>query len=203
MTLRHPRAAVATIAVCALVVVLAGPATAAAPARAREVVSAGKVSVDQYVHKLCVDFAAWRKKLTKISNAYSAKSTSSIGSVDDLRSATTKFFDNAGSQTEKLASQLGRIGTPSTANGSKIAKALKTAIASVADAFRSAATDVRNIKATDLSSFATELQTISTKSQQDISAAGDAFTGIGSRYRSAAFDKAEQSDPACKPLRNS
>jgi HPt (histidine-containing phosphotransfer) domain-containing protein len=206
MTSRSLRAALAALAACALAAALAVPAAAAAPANATTgavaAVAAGKVSVDQYVHDLCVDFAAWRKKLAKISKAYSASSTS-IGSVDDLRTATTTFFDKAGSQTEKLASQLGGIGTPKTANGSKIATALTTAISQVADAFHSAATDVRNIVATDLSAFATELQTISDKSQQDISAAGEAFTTIGSRYRSAGFDKAEKSDPACKPLRNS
>jgi hypothetical protein len=199
--MRRPRRALLAALLALTTILLPAfvlPAITASAARAA--VPDAKVAVPRYVHSLCVDFVAWRKRLVKLGNSYSRR-TGSSSSVDTLRTSTAKFFDDAGATTAKLTRQLRRIGTPATDHGAEIAAALGDAITNVATAFRSAATQVSGITATDAASFADQLQAISSASQKQISDAGVEFAGVGARFRAGDFDSAESSDPACKPLR--
>jgi hypothetical protein len=157
------------------------------------------VSVKNYVHSLCVDFAAWRAKLQQLANTLT-DDTKNVTSIDELKNQTSAFFNDASTATGDLADKLDALGTPKVANGSKISGVVANGIAQVGDAFQSAATQVSAITTTDPTEFSSQVQSIGSESQQRLSEIGKTFTNIGKRYKATAFKKAQKADRACKSL---
>ena len=75
------------------------------------------VSAKNYAHALCVDFTAWRAKPQSLTNALS-DDTKNLTSIDELKSRTSTYFNDASTATGDLADKLDAIGTPKVANGS-------------------------------------------------------------------------------------
>jgi hypothetical protein len=192
----------ATLVTFAMAIALAVAGLVSAAAAAPGAVPTKSVSAKNYAHALCVDFAAWRAKLQSLTDALDTD-TKNLTSIDELKSRTSTYFNDASTATGDLADKLDAIGTPKVANGSKISGVVANAIAQVGDAFQSAATQVSGITTTDPTEFSSEVQTIGNESGQQISDIGKAVKSAGKRFKATAFNKAEKADQVCKSLDSS
>jgi hypothetical protein len=182
------RALLTTCLVAGLVAASAGTADAAT------------VSPSKWAPKFCTALETWSNTIAEEGSSLQTTLSGQTGNLTAARDELVSFLGKSVAATQTAVTAMKKAGTPSSANGDKIAGKFVTGLQAVQKEFVKAKAKAAAISTTDATAFATTGKEI----QQDLdnadSTVSASFNGIGKLDKGKKLETAIKAAPACSFL---
>ena len=157
---------------------------------------------DEWASSVCGALQTWEDDLRSGSQQLSAD----IRASSDTKSVKEKlvtFLENAETSTEKMVDDVKSAGAPDVKDGPAIQQDLESGFTNARTSFEQAVTQAKSLPTNNPQALTTGLTTLAQKIQSELTATGNHFSDLESKYDVSDLNKAMADEPACKPFASS
>lgn len=149
----------------------------------------GTVDVDEWAGEFCGNFDTW---MTAVQDA-GTNVADSMGDSTDLESAKTAvvgLFETISSETETLIGAIEDGGAPDIEDGEALVDDLVGKFTEFNDSIESAQAEAEGLDTADPAAFATDVQSVVSTFQTEVTEVGNSFSELDSKYPSEELNDA-------------
>ena len=183
----------------ALLSTLAILAFAAAGCGGGDSSSASGTKPETWSADVCGALQTWEDDLKSGSQQLS----SDIQSSTDLKSVKQKlvaFLQNAQQSTDKMVADVKSAGAPAVKDGPAIQSDLESGLTEARGSFQHAVTQAKKLPTNDPRALTTGLSSLAQTIQGELTATGNHFSNLDTKYDVGDLNKAMAAEPSCKPF---
>ena len=161
--------------------------------------SASGTKPETWSADVCGALQTWEDELKSGSQQLS----SDIRSSSDLRSVKVKlvaFLQNAQQSTQKMVDDVKSAGAPAVKDGPAIQRDLESGLTEARVSFQRAVTQAKKLPTNNPQALTTGLSSLAQTIQSELTATGDHFSNLDTKYDVGDLNKAMADEPACKPF---
>jgi len=161
--------------------------------------SASGTKPETWSADVCGALQTWEDDLKSGSQQLS----SDIRSSTDLKSVKQKlvaFLQNADQSTEKMVADVKSAGAPAVKDGPAIQSDLESGLTEAQGSFQRAVTRAKKLPTNDPRTLTTGLSSLATTIQGELTATGNHFSNLDTKYDVGDLNKAMAAEPSCKPF---
>jgi len=161
--------------------------------------SASGTKPETWSADVCGALQTWEDDLKSGSQQLS----SDIRSSTDLKSVKQKlvaFLQNADQSTEKMVADVKSAGAPAVKDGPAIQSDLESGLTEAQGSFQRAVTQAKKLPTNDPRTLTTGLSSLATTIQGELTATGNHFSNLDTKYDVGDLNKAMAAEPSCKPF---
>ena len=161
--------------------------------------SASGTKPETWSADVCGALQTWEDDLKSGSQQLS----SDIHSSTDLKSVKQKlvaFLQNADQSTEKMVADVKSAGAPAVKDGPAIQSDLESGLTEAQGSFQRAVTQAKKLPTNDPRTLTTGLSSLATTIQGELTATGNHFSNLDTKYDVGDLNKAMAAEPSCKPF---
>ena len=161
--------------------------------------SASGTKPETWSADVCGALQTWEDDLKSGSQQLS----SDIQSSTDLKSVKQKlvaFLQNAQQSTEKMVADVKSAGAPAVKDGPAIQSDLESGLTEARGSFQHAVTQAKKLPTNDPRALTTGLSSLAQTIQGELTATGNHFSNLDTKYDVGDLNKAMAAEPSCKPF---
>ena len=161
--------------------------------------SASGTKPETWSADVCGALQTWEDDLKSGSQQLS----SDIQSSTDLKSVKQKlvaFLQNAQQSTEKMVADVKSAGAPAVKDGPAIQSDLESGLTEARGSFQHAVTQAKKLPTNDPRALTTGLSSLAQTIQSELTATGNHFSNLDTKYDVGDLNKAMAAEPSCKPF---
>ena len=161
--------------------------------------SASGTKPETWSAEVCGALQTWEDDLKSGSQQLS----SDIRSSTDLKSVKQKlvaFLENAQQSTEKMVADVKSAGAPAVKDGPAIQSDLESGLTEARGSFQHAVTQAKKLPTNDPRALTTGLSSLAQTIQGELTATGNHFSNLDTKYDVGDLNKAMAAEPSCKPF---
>jgi hypothetical protein len=146
---------------------------------------------------VCGALLTWQKDLTSGSQQLGTD----IRNSRDVKSVKTKlvaFLQDAGQSTEKMVDDVKSAGAPDVKDGAAIQNDLETGLSQASASFQHAVTQAKKLPTNNPQALAAGLGTLAQTIQSELTATGNRFSSLDTKYDTTELKQAMADEPSCK-----
>jgi hypothetical protein len=152
----------------------------------------------KWVHSVCTSINDWKDEIAQGQNL--ASSLQGATDLNQVKTQVVNYLQSTVDASDQLVTSIGKAGTPSVKNGSKIVKEFKKGFSQIRGVFATARDNTQSLDTSDPTQFASALTNIGTAIQNGSDAIKSTFTAIDTKYHPKAIDRAAKADSACQSI---
>jgi len=156
-------------------------------------------SPEVWVATVCGALSDWAQGLQADSQALSAQ----LGNTRSLSTVKTKFvafIAGAGTGADTMLAKVQAAGPPAVKEGTAIQRELEAGLRRARASFTRAEARAKRLSATDPQAFASGVQALGADVQKELTATGQAFDTLGTKYDDGTLNEATSKEPACSKI---
>ena len=161
--------------------------------------SASGTKPETWSADVCGALQTWEDDLKSGSQQLS----SDIQSSTDLKSVKQKlvaFLQNAQQSTEKMVAAVKSAGAPAVKDGPAIQSDLESGLTEARGSFQHAVTQAKKLPTNDPRALTTGLSSLAQTIQGELTATGNHFSNLDTKYDVGDLTEAMAAEPSCKPF---
>ena len=161
--------------------------------------SASGTKPETWSADVCGALQTWEDDLKSGSQQLS----SDIQSSTDLKSVKQKlvaFLQNAQQSTDKMVADVKSAGAPAVQDGPAIQSDLESGLTEARGSFQHAVTQAKKLPTNDPRALTTGLSSLAQTIQGELTATGNHFSNLDTKYDVGDLNKAMAAEPSCKPF---
>ena len=161
--------------------------------------SASGTKPETWSADVCGALQTWEDDLQSGSQQLSSDMRSSA----DLKSVKQKlvaFLQDAEQSTEKMLAEVKSAGAPAVKDGPAIQRDLESGLTEARGSFQHAVTQAKKLPANNAETLAAGLSSLAQRIQSELTATGNHFSNLDTKYDVGDLNKAMAAEPSCKPF---
>ncbi len=161
--------------------------------------SASGTKPETWSADVCGALQTWEDDLKSGSQQLS----SDIRSSTDLKSVKQKlvaFLENAEQSTQKMVDDVKSAGAPAVKDGPAIQSDLESGLTEARGSFQHAVTQAKKLPTDDPRALTTGLSSLAQTIQGELTATGNHFSNLDTKYDVGDLNTAMAAEPSCKPF---
>ncbi len=154
---------------------------------------------DVWAATVCGALGDWAQGL----KADSAKLSSDLNGERDLNVVKAKFvgfLEQAERSSRTMVTRIGTAGPPAVKDGAAIQQQLVSGLSGAQTSFTRAVVRAKALSTTDPQAFQSGVLALGGDVQKELTAVGNKFTNLGTKYNDASLNKATSNEPSCSKL---
>jgi len=159
--------------------------------------SASGTKPEAWASDVCGALLTWQKDLTSGSQQLGTDIRSS-GDVKSIKTKLVAFLQDAELSTEKMVDEVKSAGAPSVKDGAAIQSDLEKGLSQASDSFDRAVTQAKKLPTNNPQALATGLGTLAQTIQSELTATGNHFSSLDTKYDTTELKQAMADEPSCK-----
>ena len=148
---------------------------------------------------VCGALLTWQKDLTSGSQQLS----SDLPTSKDAKSAKRRvvvFLQAAQQSTAKMVSEVRSAGAPAVKDGPALQNDLETGLSQASASFQRAVTQAKKLPTTNPQTLAAGMSGLAQTIRTELTAAGNHFSSLDTKYDTTELKQAMADEPSCKPF---
>jgi len=158
--------------------------------------SASGTKPEAWASDVCGALLTWQKDLTSGSQQLGTDIRSS-GDVKSIKTKLVAFLQDAELSTEKMVDEVKSAGAPSVKDGAAIQSDLEKGLSQASDSFDRAVTQAKKLPTNNPQALATGLGTLAQTIQSELTATGNHFSSLDTKYDTTELKQAMADEPSC------
>ncbi len=159
--------------------------------------SASGTKPETWASDVCGALLTWQRDLTSGSDQLGTHIRSS-GDVKSVKKKLVAFLHAAEQSTEKMVAEVKGAGAPSVKDGATIQSDLEQGLSQASVSFQRAVTQAKKLPTANPQALATGLGTLAQTIQSELTATGNHFSSLDTKYDTTELKQAMADEPSCK-----
>lgn len=149
---------------------------------------------DAWAANVCGGFNEWAQGM----QADSQTIASGKRDVVSVKARFIVFLAKAVQRSDTLLSRVNAVGPPAVKNGAALQRDLEAVLRRARNSFARAVPTARALPTTDPATFARKVGELSQVVQRELTATGQTFKQLGTKYKDKSLNRATSNEPACQ-----
>ena len=157
---------------------------------------------DAWAATVCGALNEWAQGLQADSRTLSAD-LQNAKDISTVKARFVRFLESAGSSAGTMISEVKAAGPPAVKNGDQLQSDLEGGLSRTKRSFEKAVAKAKALPTKDPQAFSTGVSNLGQDVEKELTATGEAFNKLGSKYNDKNLNDATSKEPSCSKLAGS
>jgi hypothetical protein len=157
---------------------------------------------DAWAATVCGALTDWAQGLQADSRTLSAD-LQSAKDISTVKAKFVVFLESASRSAGTMISKVKAAGPPAVKNGDQLQRDLEGGLSRAKQSFEKAVAKAKALPAKDPQAFSTGVTNLGHDVERELTATGEAFNTLGSKYKDKTLNEATSKEPSCSKLSSS